>query len=116
MHRRAEANVGSYRNPAQRCHAIQLHCGDAAEFPLPEDPLVVYFYNPFRADVMRKVLRGIEASLAAAPRPLIAIHLWPRADTRALFAASPSLTLAAASSDATMFKSRAPAPRPPQTG
>jgi SAM-dependent methyltransferase len=108
LHRRAEANLVSYRNPLQRCHDIRLHCGDAVQFPLPEDPLVLYFYNPFRVDVMRRVLHNIERSLAAAPRPIIAIHLWPRGDTRELFAASRFLIPVDAGPDIAMYRTRRP--------
>lgn len=107
LHRRAEANVRSYRNPAQRCHDIRLHCGDAAEFTLPEDPLVLYFYNPFRLDVMRRVLQNIERSLMEAPRAITIIHLWPRRDTRDLFEGSRLLTPADGGPDVAIFRSLA---------
>jgi hypothetical protein len=105
LHRRAEANVASYSNPARRCHDIRLHCGDAAQFTLPADPLVLYFYNPFRDDVMRRVLTNIERSLAAAPRPITILHLWPRRETRTMFAASPFFTKTD-DSDVVIFRSR----------
>ena len=111
LHRRAEANLRSYRNASQRCHDIRLHCGDAAAFPLPEEPLVIYFYNPFRADVMRRVLHNIERSLGKVARAMTIIHLWPRGDTRDLFVASPYLTAVDAGPDVAMFRSRATAGR-----
>jgi SAM-dependent methyltransferase len=110
LHRLAEANVRSYRNPAQRCHDIRLHCGDAAGFTLPADPLVLYLYNPFRGEVMRRVLGTIERSLAEHPRPVTIVHAFPRGETRALFAASRLLTTAEDGADVAIFRSRVPPP------
>ena len=41
---------------------------DAADFPLPEEPLVLYFFNPFPEEVLARVLSNLEESLAWAPR------------------------------------------------
>jgi hypothetical protein len=90
LHRLAMANLAAYRNELQRCHDIRFIQGDAAAFTLPPEPLVLYFYNPFRGEVMRRALRNIERSAAEHPRPISVLHLWPRRETRALFAASPA--------------------------
>ena len=114
LHQRAQDNVADYRNPAQRCHDIYLHCGDATEFTLPPDPLAIYFYNPFRDDVMRRVLGSIEQSLREIPRPITIVHLWPRADTRALFERSDALTPVEHGPDLTIYRSLVrPAPHTP---
>jgi len=36
--------------------------GDAAAFTFPDDPLIVYFYNPFSPEVMRQVIDNLERS------------------------------------------------------
>jgi SAM-dependent methyltransferase len=74
LHAAAQANLAQYRSPTQRCHAIELHCQDAAEFVLPAEPTVFYFYNPFDATVMNKVLANMRASLAAHPRPAFILY------------------------------------------
>ena len=43
----AQQNIRSYWNREQRCVDISsVHC-DAAVFGIPEDPCVLYFYQPF---------------------------------------------------------------------
>jgi SAM-dependent methyltransferase len=44
----------------QRC-AVRVMQGDATDFKLPETPLLVYLYNPFRAPVMRMLLERLQA-------------------------------------------------------
>jgi predicted RNA methylase len=105
LHAVAEANVARYRNPAQRCRDIRLVCADAAAFTLPAEPLVVFLYNPFRGVVMRRVLANIEQSLIRHPRPVTVVHLWPRRETRALFASSRSLRGVDAPPPAAVFRS-----------
>lgn len=56
---------------------IQVIHGDAAAFDLPIEPLVIFLNQPFEIPVMRQVLSRLEASLAAAPRPVIFIYLYP---------------------------------------
>ena len=38
--------------------------GDAAAFTFPDDPLVVYFYNPFSREVMQQVIANLARSRA----------------------------------------------------
>jgi SAM-dependent methyltransferase len=69
----ARENVASFATEAQRCGDIEIVCEDAAEFELPADPLVLYFYNPFHEPVMREVMRRIVESLDDDPRPVFVI-------------------------------------------
>jgi hypothetical protein len=50
---------------------------DAAEFPLPEEPLVLYFFNPFPEEILSRVLSNLEASLARAPRRVYVLFYAP---------------------------------------
>ena len=59
------------RTPIESIHA------DAAAWELPREPLVVFMNQPFEVPVMCKLLRRLEESLAAAPRPVIVIYLYP---------------------------------------
>lgn len=60
-------------------HARQatVHHGDAAEFPLPGGPLVVFLFNPFGPPVINAVAERIAACHAAAPRPIVVAYLNP---------------------------------------
>lgn len=48
---------------------VEAVCIDAAEYEWPEEPLVLYFYNPFLLPVMRKILGDVLAS-QRSPQPL----------------------------------------------
>jgi SAM-dependent methyltransferase len=66
-------NISAYRRrSAQR--VVSLHC-DAAEFELPVENLVLYFFNPFNADALSRVVANISTSLERTPREVIVIYL-----------------------------------------
>jgi predicted RNA methylase len=82
----AAANARSYRDPARRCAAIEVVCADATELPIPDRPLVCYFYNPFGEPVMRRVVKNLEAMNAATGAKIHVIYVDPVHE--ALFQAS----------------------------
>jgi SAM-dependent methyltransferase len=69
----ARDNIASFPREAQRCGDIEIVCEDAAEFELPAEPLVLYFYNPFHEPVMRAVMRRVTESLDDDQRPVFVI-------------------------------------------
>jgi hypothetical protein len=82
-------NLSDYQNPKRRCWDIEIHEGDAAELVLPNEPLVLFFYNPFDAPVMARVVDNVRRSLEAQPRPVTVIYHTPKHET--LWASLPSL-------------------------
>jgi predicted RNA methylase len=48
--------------------------GDAAEFAFPDDPMIVFMYNPFGALVMGKVM----AKLAVHQHPVFVVYVNPK--------------------------------------
>lgn len=76
----AASNWEKYKSKKQRCNTLELVCMDAARFPIPETPLVCFFYNPFRAEIMARVLKNIEESVRQNPRDLIILYLYPEAE------------------------------------
>jgi hypothetical protein len=73
----AKTNLSKYRDPAQKCTDIEFVCSDATEYPLPADPMVFYFANPFVKDVMRTMVRRIEQSLRDFPREAWVVYVNP---------------------------------------
>jgi SAM-dependent methyltransferase len=71
------ANLQKYRERRSEGPPIEILLGDAADFPLPDHPLLVYLFNPFGANVIRQVLGGLEASLKAVPRDCWIVYLNP---------------------------------------
>jgi SAM-dependent methyltransferase len=55
----ARRNIASYRNPAQRCHVIDVVEADAAVYQPPQTACVFFLYNPFDAAILRPVLERI---------------------------------------------------------
>jgi hypothetical protein len=78
LHDVAVRNFASLRSPTQRCFDLTSVCADAATFNLPEDNCVLYFFHPFRAEVMARVLAHIEDSYRRHPRKLILLYYHPQ--------------------------------------
>jgi hypothetical protein len=72
----AARNISLYRRRRAK-RVVNLHC-DAAKFELPDDNLVLYFFNPFGAEVLDRVLANIRASLERKPRHVVIIFLTLR--------------------------------------
>ena len=77
LHRIAVENLGQYKNEAQKCFALESICADANDFSFPQDPLVVYMFNPLPESGMRRVRANLEQSLRAQPRPVYVLYHNP---------------------------------------
>jgi hypothetical protein len=79
-----------------RCQA-EMHCMDATQYIFPDDPLVIYMFNPFSIDPMRKLAGNLERSLAANPRPVYVVY-WNALHSQ-VFTESPYFTQVASRRD-----------------
>jgi SAM-dependent methyltransferase len=77
LHEVAERNIAAYSNPDQRCRRVRSVCHDAAAYPFPERPLVLFFAHPFGESVIEKFLEGIDETLTRAPRKIYLIYYDP---------------------------------------
>jgi SAM-dependent methyltransferase len=77
LHEDARRNLKVYTGP-RACDEIESFCMDAGCFPIPSGPLVLYFFNPFKDEVMTKVLQNIGRALEAEPREIILVYVNPR--------------------------------------
>jgi SAM-dependent methyltransferase len=73
----ARRNLRTYRSSSQRCSNLDLLCADAAAYEFPDEPLLIYFSNPFDASIMQAMLSNIESSLRRKPRPAWMIYHHP---------------------------------------
>jgi hypothetical protein len=89
--RMLQVNLVSYRNPSQRCYALQGLLYDAAHYALPLDPLVLFFHHPFNAPVFHRILGRIESSLEAHPRKIFVVYYDPKCES--VFDQSPRFRL-----------------------
>jgi hypothetical protein len=70
-------NVHNYRSHWQCCRNSEVIEGDASEYAFPDVPTVVFLYNTFKEDLMRRVLQNLGDSLAANPRPVVVLYYNP---------------------------------------
>lgn len=77
LHATAEKNLKSFTSTRQKCMDLQAHCADAVTYPLPDDPVVLYFGHPFGGEVLDGMLKNIKQSLEQNPRPFYIIYYDP---------------------------------------
>ena len=77
LHASAESNLRIFRAATEIQTPVHLKGMDAAEFPLPDQPLVLFFYHPFCKPVLKRVLRNLETSLRTSPRPVYVVYINP---------------------------------------
>jgi SAM-dependent methyltransferase len=70
----ARANVAAV--PAARGR-VELVCGDAAAYAIPDDVSVAYLFCPFTGPVFAAVVANLLASYDRRPRPLHVLYLYP---------------------------------------
>jgi len=83
LHAIAIQNLRNYTNPEQKCKNIDLVLKDATEYVIPNDPIVLYMFNPFNEKVLRTVVTKIRESIRISPRPVFILYKNPIA--RGLF-------------------------------
>jgi SAM-dependent methyltransferase len=77
LHEIAEENLRQYKNESQKCFAIEAICTDATSFVMPDEPLVMYLFNPFPEAGLRQVIFHLEESLRAHPRAVYVLYHNP---------------------------------------
>jgi SAM-dependent methyltransferase len=77
LHQIAQQNLRQYKNESQKCFALESICGDATAFPFPDQPLVLFLFNPFPESGMRQVFANLEQSLRRHPRPVYVLYHNP---------------------------------------
>ena len=67
-------NFQTYRNPRQKCFALESLCEDAVHYAWPEEPAVIFMFGTFMPPLLRSVLDGLVASLEAKPRETYLVY------------------------------------------
>jgi hypothetical protein len=52
---------------------VEIVEGDAAEYQIPDSPVVAFFFSPFFGELLSRVLGNITSSWNANPRPMYII-------------------------------------------
>jgi SAM-dependent methyltransferase len=66
-------NLYSARLLYRNCRDVKVICMDAAEWEPPNEPLMLFFYNPFHEKVMAKVIENLVSSYSRNPRPMFVV-------------------------------------------
>jgi SAM-dependent methyltransferase len=75
--RAAQENLAKPGNSRRKCHEVDLLCMDAADYRLPDERAVIYMYEPFDENIMRRVLGNIRECRQANPKELYVIYVNP---------------------------------------
>jgi hypothetical protein len=73
----AHENLSRYKEDSQRCFALEAVCSDATAFHFPNEPLLLYLFNPFPESGLRKAIQNLENSLRTRPRPAYVLYHNP---------------------------------------
>jgi SAM-dependent methyltransferase len=73
----AEENIRRFPTEKRACGEIRAICGDATEFSFPNEPLVVFLFNPLPETGLRKLIENLEDSLRESPRTGYVIYANP---------------------------------------
>lgn len=71
LHEVALRNLASYRRHRPHAPPIEPVLGDAANFDIPKEPCFLYFYTPFKTELLTRVLATVAESYRANPRPML---------------------------------------------
>lgn len=88
LHQAAKANIARYVGEPLKSD-IDLWCGNALDFTLPDGDLVLHMYHPFGPDVLGQVLTHIETSAGDAPRKILIPYLFSIGVAKAVFREHP---------------------------
>jgi SAM-dependent methyltransferase len=72
------------RRRRHRCGSVEIVVSDVADYLVPDDLTIAYFYHPFTDDTFGAVLKGITDSIDRRPRRVRLIYLLPIQGSRIL--------------------------------
>jgi hypothetical protein len=85
LHRAAEGNIRRYSSATQKCRNIRSLNVDFANYVLPAEASVLFFFHPCRTRVLSEVVTGIGLSSRSYPRPLYIAYVAPTLEQEQLF-------------------------------
>ena len=76
LHRAAQENIAAHNN-AKFSGQIEAICADAREFAIPEQPLILYLFNPLPPAGLKQFLANLGEVVEPKPRPSIVLYHNP---------------------------------------
>lgn len=98
----ARKNILGYKSPTQQCATIEAVCVNARQFDLPDEPLVLYLFNPLPEAALHEFIARLDKSLAKSPRALWIVYHNPLLEPA--FASSPLLMRAGATPQYALYR------------
>ena len=74
LNRIARQNIEKFSSPVRRCSDIEAVCMDGAEFSFPQEPLVIFLFNPLPVEGLRKLVQNLEGSLPMNRREVRVVY------------------------------------------
>jgi SAM-dependent methyltransferase len=74
LHAVAVDNLNKFKKSSKCRSSITAMHGDARDFELPPDPLVIMMFNPFGAEITRAVIAQIENDYRKYPREMYLLY------------------------------------------
>lgn len=74
LHQAAMQNAARFQAHKPGAPPIDLYCQDATTFPVPDAPLVLYFFHPFDETIMARVTEQIRQAVLRVPRPVLLLY------------------------------------------
>lgn len=100
----AQKNISTFKSDAQRCLALESVCLDAREYEFPDEPLLVYLFNPFLESGLEQVVENLEQSLRKCPREALVLYHNPMLGN--VIAASPLFEKAGGTHQYSVYRAR----------
>jgi hypothetical protein len=104
LHQTAQENLDNYKNESQKCFALESINADATEFAFPAEPTVLYLFNPFPEEGLRRVMENLERSLREHPRTTYVLYHNPLLEI--ILSQSPMLHKICGTHQYSIYKSR----------
>jgi SAM-dependent methyltransferase len=77
LHQVAQENLSRYKSESRKCFVLEAICGDATDFSLPAEPLVLYLFHPLPESGLRKVMANLDRSVSTYPRAVYVLYHNP---------------------------------------
>ena len=77
LHDAAQANLAAFAKSGPDVSRVTLLHGDAASYSFPAEPLIIYLFNPFGSEIVRRVAENALSSWRRAPRPMQILYMNP---------------------------------------
>lgn len=71
----ARKNITQWQSSGRAIAPIEITCGDVLQFRFPKGPCLAFFFNPFGASVMRRVLSHLAKTFADRPGQLDLLYV-----------------------------------------